>query len=310
MRHFRWGLSAGLLVLPSVMEGQEAERRLAFRPPGMESVTRQANLAYKAVPATAENRDYGDSLRYDVYRPPGSTRLPAIVFIHGGIIPGDTAALPASALPKEWDSYLEWGRAAAAAGFAAITFNHRLTVRDQVIPVTEDVRDLMRTVRARADRHGIDPSRICVAVFSAGGPLANLFLRPDGEPVRCLILYYPFMDLAHLGVHTPFRGPHARAALDSAAAWDPSRYLMTRPDSLPPLLLARAGRDAIPGINASIDRFLQLALLRNVQIDLYTHPTGAHGFDRVAGADARAAEIVEATLAFARRYTSERARRQ
>lgn len=294
-------LVLGLVALAPSLAGQS--RRLAFRPSGMDEVTRQRDLAYRAVPRTAANRDYGDSLRYDVYRPVRGAALPGLILIHGGIVPSrpDSGPHPASALPKEWPVFEEWGRAAAASGFVGITFNHRMSTRDNVDEATEDVRLLLARVRADAGRYGLDPDRMCVAIFSAGGPLANLFFRPDGVRVRCVVLWYPFMDLGHLAVFSPFRGPHSPARLDSLAAYDPSRYLLTRPDSLPPIFLARAGRDAIPGINASIDRFLQLALLRNVRLDLYTHPSGPHGFDMVAEPDPRAAEIVEQALEFARR---------
>jgi hypothetical protein len=69
------------------------------------------------------------------------------------------------------------------------------------------------------------------------------------------------------------------------------------------MLLARAGFDAIPGINASIDRFVQAALWVNAPLDLYVHPTGRHGFDLTAAPDPRAEQIVRATLEFLRRHT-------
>ena len=75
-----------------------------------------------------------------------------------------------------------------------------------------------------------------------------------------------------------------------------SRLTSTRP-SFPPLFLARAGRDAIPTLNARLDAFVGSAIAANAPITIVNHPTGAHGFD-VANDDERSREIIRAALEF------------
>lgn len=285
------------------LNAQSPERQIAFRLPGMESVVRQQNLIYRSLNAIPDTLAYGTALRYDVYLPPreGTATRPGVVFVHGGIVAGTR-----NERPKDWPAYQQWGRLAAAAGVVGITFTHRLTTEDNVDVASGDVEELLATIRRRASEYGLDPDRLCVAVFSAGGPLATLFLREPRPYVRCLVLYYPYLDMAHSAMHTPFRPPHARSRVEELAAFSPTRWVLANAGRIPPIFLARAGRDAIPGINASIDRFLFAALLAEAPLDFYIHPTGPHGFDRPAGEDDRAAEIVEASIAFLRRHLRQR----
>jgi dienelactone hydrolase len=65
---------------------------------------------------------------------------------------------------------------------------------------------------------------------------------------------------------------------------------------VPPLLIARAGRDH-PFLNASLDRFVERALASNATLDLLTHPQGRHGFD-ILDDQPRTREILTRTLDF------------
>jgi acetyl esterase/lipase len=163
-----------------------------------------------------------------------------------------------------------------------------------------DVLNLMREVRRRAAEWRLDPDRLCIAAFSAGGPLTSMFMTDSAavvHGVRCIALYYPFLDMEHAAVISPFRQPHVEPRLSRLRAYSPAARLRTG-TGVPPLLVARAGHDVIPGINASIDRFMMSALLSNHSVDFYNHPTGRHGFDLTATDDERAEYILRATLAF------------
>lgn len=292
-------LIPALLLVPATAMAQTPDRRLAFRLPGMEDAVRRENLVYRSLTGSADTAFYGGALHYDVYSPRdrGSSPRPGVVFIHGGLVAGTR-----NENPKNWSSYQQWARLAAAAGFVAVTFTHRLTTSDNADVAAGDVEALLATVRRRASEHGLDRDRICVAVYSAGGPLASIFLRDPRPYVRCLVLYYPFMDMEHARVHTPFRPPHAAARVAELAPYSPVRWLLANAGKVPPLFLARAGQDAIPGINASIDRFVTAALLTEAPLDFYVHPSGPHGFDMAAAPDPRASAIVEASVVFMRRH--------
>ena len=52
-----------------------------------------------------------------------------------------------------------------------------------------------------------------------------------------------------------------------------------------PLLVARAGADATPGVNASIDRFIRYGESRALDVEIVEHPTGPHAFDVMEDSD-------------------------
>ena len=68
-----------------------------------------------------------------------------------------------------------------------------------------------------------------------------------------------------------------------------------RPDV--PLLLARAGRDGTPGLNAAMDRFVAEALALDLPLTLVNFPEGAHAFDLFDGSEA-SRRMVRDVLAF------------
>jgi hypothetical protein len=46
-----------------------------------------------------------------------------------------------------------------------------------------------------------------------------------------------------------------------------------------PMLLVRAGRDQVPGLNATLDRFVAAALTHNLPVTLINNAGGPHAFD-------------------------------
>ncbi|MBW3552485.1 MAG: alpha/beta hydrolase [Gemmatimonadetes bacterium] len=289
-------LAVAFLVQPAGAQ----ERRLAFSLPGMDEVQRIADLPYRSLAGSPDTVRYGPELRYDVFVPASASDglQGGVLFIHGGLAPGTERVSPKDLLP----AYEQWGRLVAAAGLVGITFSHRMTTDDDAEKAAGDVEALLREVERRAPGWRLDPRRLCVAVFSAGGPLASLFLAEGGHPIRCLALYYPFLDVEHAAAHSLFRMAHPPERVAALRRFSPRERILASAGDLPPMLLARAGRDAIPGINASIDRFVQAALWVDAPLDLHIHPTGNHGFDMTATPDPRATEIVAATLAFFRRH--------
>lgn len=154
----------------------------------------------------------------------------------------------------------------------------------------QDAQRAVRLIRARAVADGIDPARITVMGFSAGGHLAGalatgfdtpvypaqdtadaLSARPDGA-----VLVYPVATMAR-----PFAHEGSRLNLIGAdpspeqeAAW--SLENRVRPD-MPPVFLMHAADDtAVPVENALI---LYEALRReDVPAALHVFEAGGHGF--------------------------------
>ena len=288
----------GVTFVPTVAVAQTPTLpdAIYYELPGMANVTVTRDVTYRTVDIAGEQTP----LAMDVYRPPAlrsGERRPALIFVHGGL----TVDQPRTA--KDWGIYRSWGRVAAASGLVAVTFNHRLTTNDNVDVGASDLKALVDVVRQNAAHWNVDPDRMCLAFYSAGGPISSVPLRERPPYVRCVVLYYPFLDLEHMRYQTQFRPAHTPARVDSLLDYSPARVITRDPATVPPIFLAMAGRDAIPRLNESIVRFLEAAVDSKVRIDFYLHPTGEHGFDR-RQRDDRTHEIIEATLAFVKRHTA------
>ena len=247
---------------------------LVHRVPGMERIAVRHGVAY-APPDDAGGRPR----TLAVALPPGDAPAgghPVLLLVHGAVPP--TVPVP----PTRWPPFVDWMRVAAAHGMAGVALDHRLVDEGDHDEAADDLAAALRFLRERGAEIGVDGSRVCLLVFSAGGPLASGAIAGDEPAVRCVALYYARLD----GDALP-------------AARSPRRALARRATGAPPLLVARAGRDDVPGLNAGLDRFVGDAVARDVPLALLRHPTGVHGFDARTD-DAWSRAIVAATLAFAR----------
>lgn len=251
---------------------------VVYKVPGMERVSVRRDITYKS----------GDPrLKMDVYTPHGSARgarRPAVLFIHGGVGPDVS--------PKDWGVYVSWGRLVAASGMVGVTFTHRLGFpKTMLAEGAADVSDAVAYVRANADALGIDGDRLCLAAFSAGGPMLSPAMRDRPPHVRCLVAFYAFMDVQQSEPHRRHETPEAVRDLS------PITHLAADAGRVAPLFVARAGLDQVPTMNDSIDRFVREAVSKNAAVTVYNHPRGVHGFDNQTD-DARSREIIRAALEF------------
>ena len=153
----------------------------------------------------------------------------------------------------------------------------------------------MDYVRANAARFGADPDRICLAAYSAGGPLLTLGFDEKRPYVRCLVAVYAFLDVQQSSLHRE----HETPAL--VKQYSVIEHLGAKRAREIPMFIARAGRDEIPTMNDSIDRFIARAIRENANVTVMNHPVGVHGFDN-QNDDDRSREIMESLLEFARRH--------
>lgn len=286
---------ASTMTRAAIAQTDSTANVLGYELRGMRDAVIRRGLTYRTVTDRGATR----ALTMDVYRPPSASaeRRPALVFVHGGLVAGQ-----AGPLPTEWPNYRSWGRLATAAGLVGVVFNHRMTTDENVTIAASDVTAAVDYVRSNAATLGLDPDRLCIAVYSAGGPLASVFMRERAPYVRCLVLFYPFLDLEHMRSQSPFRPAHPTAHVDSLVPrYSPAHLLTVVPADLPPIFLAMAGEDQIPRLNDSIERFMRAAIANRVEIDFALHRRGAHGFDQ-RNHDARTHEILERALAFVQRH--------
>jgi acetyl esterase/lipase len=177
-----------------------------------------------------------------------------------------------------------------------VTFTHRLGYPNPLLAeAASDVNAALNYIRANADSLNIDKDRICLAAYSAGGPMLSIAMRDKPQYVRCLVAFYAFMDIQQSELH------RTNETADMVKTYSPITYLANDAGKIPPIFIARAGLDEIPTMNDSIDRFIREAISKNAPITVANHPQGVHGFDN-QNDDDRSREIVQSVLAFMRFY--------
>lgn len=126
-------------------------------------------------------------IKADVYRPPGDTIRPAVLWIHGGaLIMGDRKGMRSSLR----DMLLE-------AGFVVVSIDYRLAPEVKLPAIYEDIKDAYAWLRKEGPRRfRIDAGKIVVMGGSAGGFLtlsAGFLFEP--RP-RGLVAFYGYGDVA------------------------------------------------------------------------------------------------------------------
>jgi hypothetical protein len=239
--------------------------------PGAADIVVERDLPYTTDPTP---------LTFDLYRPlDAAAPGPMVVCVTGLPDPGVVQVLGKPL--KDWTSYIDWARLIAASGIAAITYRNR---------VPADIHALVRHLRANAGALGLDPARLGVWSASGNVPTALAVIAHE-RPACAALLYGYLLDL-----------DGATTVAEASA-----RYYFAVPpvslDALPPdrpLLIVRAGRDATPGLDATLLAFIAAARARQLAVTLLDLPDAPHAFDLVD--DSPATHIaIEDILAFLRR---------
>lgn len=176
-------------------------------------------------------------------------------------------------------------------GVTAFVLKYRLpNAESQVDKSTApllDAQQALRLVRQRAGDYGVNPARVGILGFSAGGHLASTagthFEKPVGDDktgvsVRpdFLVLLYPvisFSDtLMHAGSRTNLLGPAPTA--EQVQRYSNERQVTAR---TPPAFLVHAQDDKTVKVQNSL-RFYEACLHHRVPVEMHLYPQGGHGF--------------------------------
>jgi acetyl esterase/lipase len=279
-------LACAILVSTSVAQQPQdppwlrefAFKRIVYSVPEMTRVKVAKNQIYK--------RASSEELKMDVYSLPGKQRRPAVVFIHGGRIPRNLLTTP-----KDWGAYVSLGQLVAASGFVGVTFNHRFYAWESLTDSQSDVMDLMAYVRDNAESLGVEKDRIILWALSAGGIFLSQPLQQSPPYIRSIIAYYSELDLQNQRKAAP-----ASVTDETLREFSPVHHLGNKDKNVPPIFIARAGLDD-KELNDGIDRFVQLALSRNLTVEVVNHATGHHAFD-IEDNNERSREIIKRTIEF------------
>ena len=153
-------------------------------------------------------------------------------------------------------------------GIVTFQLAYRTPTNTQSQPEAGPVQDLelaIRLVRKRAAEFQVDPNRIGVLGFSAGGQVA--FITAAGHPV---------------GAASDTAKPNAVLLIYPWKIWDEERNAVhaataTLDESFPPTFFAQSGDDQSSSAAGNAKIFQSLAALK-VPVEFHVYETGGHGF--------------------------------
>jgi acetyl esterase/lipase len=176
-------------------------------------------------------------------------------------------------------------------GVAAFVLKYRLPddkiMKDKSIGPLQDVLQAIKTVRMNSAEWGINPDKIGIMGFSAGGHLASsagthfnetiidnkekISLRPD-----FMILVYPVISLtdslAHMGSRKNLLGESPSVQQINKFSNELQITAQT-----PPAFIVHASDDKVVSVNNSI-RFYEELHKKSIPVELHIYSKGGHGF--------------------------------
>lgn len=179
----------------------------------------------------------------------------------------------------------------AKRGVTAFVLKYRLPddafVLNKTIAPMQDLQQAIKLVREQATKWAVDPARIGVIGFSAGGHLAasagthfnesltenknHTSLRPD-----FLVVVYPVISMQDSLTHADSRrnllGEHPAA--DSILFFSNEKQVRS---GMPPVYITHAADDKLVDVDNSIS-FFEALRKQQVPVEMHIYPKGGHGF--------------------------------
>jgi acetyl esterase/lipase len=231
-------------------------------------------------PGAAGNEDR-DKPSLSIYLPPADKANGAAVVI----CPGGAYAF--LAVGHEGHDVAQWLN---SLGVAAFMLKYRVAPRYHYPAPLLDAQRAVRTVRSRAAEWQVDPKRIGILGFSAGGHLASSAAthfdegkKEADDPVDRVscrpdfaVLVYPVISFTtpytHGGSKNNFLGPNPEPGLAERF----SNELAVTPQTPPTFLIHASGDTGVPAENSVL---FYLALRKaKVPAEMHIYEKGGHGF--------------------------------
>lgn len=177
------------------------------------------------------------------------------------------------AADHEGRQFAEWF---ASHGITAIVLKYRLPNGHSEIPLA-DARQAMRVIREKAAEWGVDPHKVGVAGFSAGGHLASTLLThfDEGSRPDFGILFYPVVTMGkatHSGSRDKLLGENPSPELVSRF----SNELQVTADTPPTMIFFSDDDKSVPPVNGTM--FYAALKAAGVPASMYIFPSGGHGW--------------------------------
>lgn len=240
------------------------------------------NLYNREAPNSRTILDSSERPILELYRPPLNESTGTSILICPG------GAYTFLAYQEEGISI---ARAFAAKGITAFVLKYRLpkksTMIEKSIGPLMDAQQALKVIRTNSKKWQLNPDRLGVIGFSAGGHLASTLgthfkkdyipnedkcnLRPD-----FMILIYPVISMIDSITHT--------GSKISLLGMDPSKEMVENfsnelqvTSATPPTYISHCGDDKTVDVSNSIV-FYQALLKKGIDAELHLFPKGDHGF--------------------------------
>ncbi len=179
-------------------------------------------------------------------------------------------------------------------GVAGIVLKYRLPV-DESNTVSykvalEDAQRALRMVRYHAKEWNIDPGKVGVMGFSAGGHLASTLgthfvygdpkakdqVERESSRPDFMLLGYPVISMADSITHKGSKKALLRSDPSPARVKEFSNELQVTKDTPPTFLFLAADDKVVPPENSLV--FFEALKKHNVPVEMHIYPKGGHGF--------------------------------
>ena len=239
------------------------------------------------IPDVVYGHKDGMALTFDIFKPKAKPNGAAVIFVvSGGWVSRYTP--PEEAVPR-YQELLD-------KGFTVISLRHGGSPKYLIPEIVADVRRGVRFIRYHATRWGLDPNRLGVWGWSAGGHLSLMIglasdngdaaakedFMKESDRVAAVVAYFPPVDLRTLarGLNPPPSGTvldrYPALNFEKEKAADYSPIVFVTPDD-PPTLLIHGDKDDLVNISNSQVIF-EAFKKNNVKTDFITIPGAGHGF--------------------------------
>jgi acetyl esterase/lipase len=176
-------------------------------------------------------------------------------------------------------------------GVSAVILRYRMPsdsiMTEKKIGPLQDAQEALRTVRRHAQEWGIDPVKIGILGFSAGGHLAASastrfaeHVYPGADPTSARpdfsILIYPVISMDTLYGHTGSRVNLLGTAPPDDEIRRASNELRVTADTPPAFLVHAADDETVSPMNSI--RYFEALKAHNVPAELHLYERGGHGF--------------------------------
>lgn len=163
-------------------------------------------------------------------------------------------------------------------GVTAIVLKYRMPNEHKCVPLS-DVQEAISYIRSKSEELNIDPHRVGVAGFSAGGHLAataSTYINSDKDvrPNFC-ILYYPVItmgELTHSGSREALLGLNPNE--DDINTFSCEDHVSR--DTPRTIIFASSDDKGVPVANSTT--YYQELINKKIEASLYIFPTGGHGW--------------------------------